>query len=482
MNAQILDRVAPVYDIKKSLWYGTHKTGNFKLALCFYSRDGNTMSFPLSCISSYIKSRFTDVEIHIFPVLTSMDEYAYSVSGIADTIFQWKPDLIAVSLMSVQWDGMDDYLRRIKSKNPEVPVLIGGYQAILNPQQTINHPAVDFVCVGDGEIPVADLIMFLRGDKKGHVYGLWEKMTDESVFCTDPVQINDINTLPFPDYDIYYEGSEDFSFYSSTGSKERNFLPAMNGRGCPYRCTYCCNSAMMDMWKDRKYFLRRYDPVKYTEELRRMKEKYNYDFIEFWYEHMLFNSRYINEFIKHYSKNVGLPFTAWARVETLSEDMCIKVADGGCYLLCIGIESGNEEYRRKVLNRKMSNKQILDAVDNCRKVGIKVLTYNMVGMPFETKEMAQESLDFTKRIAPEYANFFTYIPMRGTKLYRTAEKAGLILSKKYYSSYEQESNSRARYTLNIKEHDQGMTNDEFNEIWQEIYIFQLRNNRLAFNP
>jgi len=475
------NKLAPVYKNKQSSWYGTCKAEKFRLALCFYSMDGNNMSFALSYISSYAKKQFPNIDVHIFAVFAYSEEYAYTPCGVAGTISQWNPDMIAVSLMSVHWDGMDMYLHEIKRKMPDVPLLIGGYQAILNPEETIKHPDVDFICSGDGELPVADLIRLLYGEKEGPVAGLWEKMSDGSVFCTESVQINDLNILPYPDYDIYYDSFKDFSFFSSTGSQEKKFLFTMYGRGCPYRCTYCSNSALLNLWRDKKHFLRKYEIEKYIGDLCRLKNKYNYDFIEFWDENFASNRGYIKKLLKLYKKKVGLPFSISCRVEELREDMCRMLSDAGCYVVYMGIESGNEEYRSSMLNRKMTNEQIKDAVKNCRKAGIRIRTYVMAGMPFETKDMLQESLDFVKSIAPDHASFYTYIPVRGTKLHKIAEQAGLILSKGYYSCYEEFSFNKGVYNLNIKEHEKGMTNKEFNEMWQKIFLFQVQNNRLRYD-
>ena len=130
---------------------------------------------------------------------------------------------------------------------PALPVVIGGYQAILSPRQTIEHPGVNFVCVGDGELPMADLIERLRSGGDAQVAGLWERRPDGAVLTHEPVITADLTAMPFPDYSIF-EQTGALKGHSMDGG-ERFTLPVMTGRGCPYRCSYCCNTSMLEMWR-----------------------------------------------------------------------------------------------------------------------------------------------------------------------------------------------------------------------------------------
>jgi radical SAM superfamily enzyme YgiQ (UPF0313 family) len=164
----------------------------------------------------------------------------------------------------------------------------------------------------------------------------------------------------------------------------------------------------------------------------------------------------------------------------MNEEFCKTAAGAGCHTIWFGIESGDEEYRAKMLGRKMKNQQVIDAADNCKKAGINRLTFNIVGAPLETADNMRETLKLNQRIAPEHFFFFPYIPLRGTPLYNIAKEEGLLLENKKNLHYLSAANDK-QFTLNMKERPELLTADEYNEICTEMLAFQEANNRLSYS-
>lgn len=413
----------PAYPQAKSKWFGK-AAGSKKLRLVFsfYSPDGNEVAMPLAAMSAYLKRDFPWVEVILKPILIVRDAVAYNPENYARSIAELKPDVIAFSVMSPHWYPMEPYFEVIKSMLPDMPICIGGYQAMLSQEQTIENPNVDFICVGDGEYAIGNLVQFLRGSKDCAVDGMWEKLADGEVFRTEPHQIGDLASLPFPDYDIFEkDGSFDDVNTSIFGPKEKVVLPVMTGRGCPYRCTYCCNTPLLDNWKVKKEFLRKYDPEDMVNELIRLRDRYNVGYFEFWDELFLSNLKFVRAFFAIYKERIGLPFSINSRVEVMNEKFCAEAKDAGCHTIWFGIESGDETYRSTMLGRKMKNEQVIEAAKNCKAAGINRLTFNIVGMPLETAENMRQTLELNRLIAPEFFFFFPYIPLRGTPLYDRAK-------------------------------------------------------------
>lgn len=475
-----VSRERPVYPQQLSRWYGVAAGRKLRLVLSFYSPDGNEVAMPLASISAYLKRDFPWVEIILHPILILRDEQAYSPENYAATIAELNPDLLAFSVMSPHWFPMEPYFAELKRRLPDAAICIGGYQAMLTQQQTIENPDVDFICTGDGEYAMGNLVQFMRGSKDGPVDGMWEKMRDGSVFRTEPHQIGDLAALPFPDYDIF-EKEDGFDNVNTSifGPKEKLVLPVMTGRGCPYRCTYCCNTPLLEGWKNKKEFLRKYEPQAMVDELIRLRDKYGVGYFEFWDELFLSNLKFVNAFFELYKDQIGLPFSINSRVEVMNEKFCKAAAEAGCHTIWFGIESGDEKYRSTMLGRKMTNQQVIDAAENCKKAGINRLTFNIVGMPLETAENMRQTLELNRRIAPEFFFFFTYIPLRGTPLCDLAEREGLVVKNKRNLHYLSGSQNR-RFLMNLKETPELMTQDEFESICFEMLDFQEKNNRLSF--
>jgi len=473
--------VRPVYPQAKSRWFGKASGKTLRLILSFYSPDGNEIAMPLASMSAYLKRDFPWVEIILKPILILRDEVEFSPENYAQSIIDLDADIIAFSVMSPHWFPMEPYFAEIKARNADLPICIGGYQAMLSQQQTIENPNVDFICTGDGEYAIGNLMQFLRGSKDGPVDGMWEKLADGEVVKTEPHQIGDLASLPFPDYDIY---AKDGSFAnvntSIFGPKEKVVLPVMTGRGCPYRCTYCCNTPLLDGWKVKKEFLRKYDPEDMVNELIRLRDKYNVGYFEFWDELFLSNLKFVRAFFEIYKEKIRLPFSINSRVEVMNAKFCESAAEAGCHTIWFGIESGDETFRSTMLGRKMTNQQVIDAAENCKNAGINRLTFNIVGAPLETAENMRQTLELNRRIAPEFFFFFPYIPLRGTPLYEVAEREGLLLGDKRNLHYLSAANDK-NFTLNMKEMPELLSAEQYNEICQEMLAFQESNNRLSLD-
>lgn len=468
------------YPQDKSRWFDTVKRERLRLVFAFYSPDGNEIAMPIASMSAYLKRDFPWVDVILEAVLILRDADKYSPENYAKTIQELDADIIAFSIMSPHWYSMEPYFEQIKKLMPNLPVVIGGYQAMLSQQQTIENPNVDFICVGDGEYAIGNIVQHLKGLKPGPVDGMWEKLIDGEVVETEPHQIGDLASLPFPDYDVFAkeDGFDDVNS-SIFGPKGVLVLPVMTGRGCPYRCTYCCNTPLLEAWKTKKTFLRKYDPEDMVDELIRLRDLYNVGYFEFWDELFLSNLKFVRAFFEIYKEKIHLPFSINSRVEVMNEKFCQTAAEAGCHTIWFGIESGDEEFRAKMLGRKMTNQQVLEAAANCKKAGINRLTFNIVGTPLETAENMRATLRLNQEIAPEHFFFFPYIPLRGTPLYNVAKKEGLLLKNKKELHYLSAANDR-QFTLNMKECPELLTAVEYDEICREMLAFQEANNRLSY--
>jgi radical SAM superfamily enzyme YgiQ (UPF0313 family) len=100
--------------------------------------------------------------------------------------------------------------------------------------------------------------------------------------------------------------------------------------------------------------------------------------------------------------------------------------DAGCVRICIGIENGSEKFRREVLDRKQSNAQIEAGFAACHRAGLKTKSFNIVGFPYETPEIHQETIALNARINPDSVIIGVFEPYPGTKLAEVCKREGFI--------------------------------------------------------
>ncbi len=439
----------------------------FRLLLTFYQRD-LAYSLGLASLSAYAKRAFPDLRVHLVPIFR--EDSCERIAGIVRAI---EPDLIGASAMSPTWLPLAPYLRAIKAELPRTPIMVGGYQAIVSPDETIADPAVDYVCAGDGEEPLVALIRQLRsGAAVAEIPGLWTKRPDAPPIRTAPALMTDVAELPFPDYSIF-ERDGDLRYLSprAVQSPGLTAVPIISGRGCPYRCSYCANTTLLDLYKPQGRYLRKYDPAPLIEELARLRDRYGVEYFQFWDEEFLYDRTYARHLLGLYVDRVAVPFSMFVRVENMNAELCAMAAGAGCHAMWFGIESGSEPYRRTYLNRRMPTRRIVAAAETARRHGIRLFGFAMVGLPFETPAEARTTLALTKAIDADLTVFSQFLPLPGTPLYELCRRHEFLLD----PSIERQMWPLG--TLNIKEHPGGMTKGEMREVAGDIMAYLIEHER-----
>lgn len=442
--------------------------GRFGLVLAFYQRDP-AYSLGLASLAAYARREIGDLRVHLVPI--HRDD---PVETVVRQVAELEPDLLAVSAMSPTWLPTLPYLDAVREALPELPIAVGGYQAIVDPEETIAHPAVDHVCVGDGEEPLVELIRRLQGASHATtpIPGMWDKAHDGTIRRTPPALVPDLRGLPFPDYTIFDRG-DGLAYLSprAVQSPRLTTVPVLSGRGCPYRCSYCANTTLLDLHGIKSGFLRKFDSEALVEDLARLRDRWSVDFFQFWDEEFLYDMRYARDLLGRYRARVARPFSMFVRVENMTDELCALAAEAGCHSMWFGVESGSERYRREHLGRRMSNDVILEAAARAARHGIKRFCFNMVGLPFETRADAEQTLALSRSIDPELTVFSQFLPLPGTPLHEVCRRHELLLP----ASVELQMWPLGH--LNIREHEGGMSVGEMREVADEIMAYLDRHNR-----
>ncbi len=379
----------------------------------------------IAALSAYLRRE--GHEVFLLNYIDGSDESAY-VAGLREIA----PDLLAFSTMSFQWETTARLAGIAKGACPGLPVVVGGYHSTFHTAEVMACPHVDFACRGEGEEPLLDLVDALEGRR-----GL-DPRTIASLWCRRPdgAIVQNPTRPPFPDLDRLPYWDRDLWDYRSLMKErgracfyfETDVMALTAARGCPYTCTYCSNESYLRLYRGLGRFPRVRSVSNVIEELRYLRSRYDVGKFEFWDEIFGTNPRWMAEFSAAYRSGLaGVPYGILLRIEQTRNDTFMRqLAESGCSTVSMGIEHGDEAFRKKHLGRNMSNEEIVSAFRKCRDLGIETTSYNMLGLPFETPELMRATLEFNRVVEPDNIQIFIFQPFPGTKLYDVCRENGWI--------------------------------------------------------
>lgn len=336
---------------------------------------------------------------------------------------EFKPDLIAVSCISMEFEFLLSFLDVKKEFN--IPVIIGGPHATVAPNEAIAPECIDIVCIGEGENALLELCKKMEKKKDiTKIKNLWIKKKGK-IYKNEPRNLlENLDSLPYPDWSIFDERH----LFKPFWGKIYRFGYFSLGRGCPFNCAFCINSFLHKMYFRKGVFHREKSIERIINEIKFFKDKYKINFIQFQDETFLaLNDKKLEEFLKAYKREINLPFYMMTRPETINEkNIKLLKRSKCCKLLGIGVESGNEEIRNQVCNKCFSNEQLIKAARILKDNRINIVSYNMIGLPNETRKQIFDTIRINKKIESKLCTVYFFYPFKGTPLRKLCEEKNYL--------------------------------------------------------
>lgn len=380
-----------------------------------------------------------------------------SEDALLSYVGSYDPDLIGFSTVTLQWEYTRRYARMIKKKF-QAPIICGGPHPTFMPGDVMAEPAVNMVCIGEGEYALLELLeRMANGGDLSTIPNIWVKNDEGRVFKNEigPL-VADLDSLPFPDRDVIP--------YDSLLSESRTEPVFITSRGCPYNCRFCSNSAIKKLYRGKGRYERQRSPENVIREISELRSRYEFNSMNFYDEAFGFNRKWLTSFLDMYTAEFAYPFACFIRAETMDRERFRQMKKAGLSLIYLGVESGNDRIRREVMGRKVSNERIIQTCRDAQAEGIQVWTFNIVGVPGETVETIEDTMELNRIINPTFVSVSLYQPFPFTAIYDDCVEQGLIKNSYSTSLYDNsilELPTIARPDLEKKFH-------EFQELSQQI--------------
>jgi len=388
--------------------------------------DTTYWEFPEDGTINHDKYKVANLQVHQ-PSQKAKKEVPLYTTNVYDDFNQevadYEPDLIACSATEDLFPYAIKLLRNLRTKG-KAKTILGGVFATFAPAKAIQPPEIDIICLGEGEYPLLELCKRIdKGQSYTDIPNLWVKQ-DGVIVKNKMTSITDIDHLPLLDLEIFDESR----YYRPMVGKIYRTVPVETHRGCPYNCAYCNSPAQTKLYKEANL---RYSRLKSIESIRRellfYKNEIQAEYLFFFADTFLaLSDQYLEKFAEMYASEIGLPFWCQTRPETLTEKRVQILKKMGIHSVTLGIEHGNPQFRETLLDRKVSNKVIIDSVHLLADCDINFYVNNIIGLPTETRELAFDTIRLNRQLPAVSRNIYTYSPFHGTPLRQLAEKMGYI--------------------------------------------------------
>lgn len=345
---------------------------------------------------------------------------------IEERIRQYQPDVVGITCpFTLRFKNALEVAKIAKKVSPDIITVMGGMHPSVLPYDVLSHPEIDFVITGEGEYSFLELVNELEsnGDHFEKLDGLGFKKDCTVTVNQKKDYIGDLDILPFPARHLL---PMEKYFESGTGRDtltRAQQTSIITSRGCPYRCSFCSiHSVWGPKWRGRSV-----DNV--VDEIEEIVSTYKVKQISFEDDNFAYDKKraegILNEILR---RKLDILWDApnGIAVKDLDRNLLQLMKRSGCIGLKLAIESGDPFILHRVMRKPLVLDKIKDTVNWCKELKLYTLAYFVLGMPGETEESVNRSIEFAKSLPLDEVNVYIATPFPGTWLYNECVSKGYL--------------------------------------------------------
>ena len=379
---------------------------------------------------------------------------------VLDKVIEYNPRLICfvvygqnVNAGTVGMSGATRTAKYLKTHSaPTLISFIGSYVQALPKKALEDESSIDFVFTNEGVYSLRNILKLevinenhfseIKGIAYRHL-GQIQINPAEQVVPTERMDID----LPGYAWDLLPFNKQPLDLYRSPmwhaeydASKRSPYAAIQTSLGCLYTCTFCMiniinrnnedeigvasNYSKMRFWTP-DFVIKQFDilanlgvrTIRITDEMFLLNRKYYVPLCE-----MLAEKPYVKE----------LRMWAYSRIDSIKNPEYLKlVRDAGIKWLCLGIESADKKVRLEISKGKFEDVDIRKIVSSIHDADIDVMANYMVGLPGETSDLMQKTLDLALELNTSAMNVYAAMALPGSQLYKSAIENGYQLPAEY---------------------------------------------------
>jgi len=371
----------------------------------------------LASIAAALKVQGYNVRVKYFCSEDQHDE-------IINEIIEFQPSVVGFTTVETQFGYVQDLSLFLKTKYACVTV-VGGTHITLWPNAMLekNSAGLDCGMRGECEETFVELIQKVeKGEDYHQVDNVCYKDLKTGTLVQNPLRplLQDMRYMPHPATEVFdYQGIID----------EHQVALFHFNRGCPYPCTYCSAQNLALQYGKIKDGMRLRPVDNAIEEIKLTIERYNIPqdtLLLFTDDLFTLNKEWLYEFLPRYASEIGRPFWSTARSNTASDEQFDRLKSSGCNTVMMAIESGNDFVRNKIMKRNISKKVLFRSFELANKYDLKTCSSCVIGVPEETPEHIEDSLDVVAQLGVTQKGINIFYPYQGTPLRKVCDDNGYL--------------------------------------------------------
>lgn len=341
-------------------------------------------------------------------------------------IVSFRPDCVGVSILTSEYASiLDAAVAIVKEVDRQIVTIAGGVHVTTQYGLVMENRNIDYAVRGEAERVLRDFLDHLNGDGPMPERGMLLRQPDGTLKALPPDLIEDLDALPMPNYDLV-----DYLAYANTGPRYGvdtiNMFPyarVLTSRGCPIGCAFC----QVESISGRKWRFR--SPEKVVDELVMLKEKYGIKAFIFEDDNPFCSKERTRKMLRlMIERKVNLPWkAAGVAVVAMEEDIFELMAQTGCQMIGMAIESGNDRILKQVIKKPVDLDRVPVLIKAAQKNGIFVAGNFIIGFPGETWAEIRQTLRFAETCGLDYCKIYPANPLVGTRMFEMAKQMNAIV-------------------------------------------------------
>ncbi len=345
----------------------------------------------------------------------------YSQGGnFEEDLRNFNPDYLLVNVATPTFKTDIEAFTIAKEICPDITTIAKGAAFLTLASEAMYFAKeLDYIIYGEPEETFRELII---GVAPYRILGLYYRDDIRVKFSGARPFIKDLDSLPFPARHLV-----DNSIYRRPDTNEVQAVIKVS-RGCPFHCFFCLATPVSGAE------VRKRSPQNIVDEIKECIEKYNIKNFLFWSDIFNIDKKWVMELCRLIIDNgLNITWSANTRADTADEEMAEMMYRAGCRLVSIGVESGSQEMLDKI-GKKITLDDVRLTVKIFKKFGIRIYNYFVIGLPWETKDTVEDTIDFAIELDSDFISFYTATPLPGTKFYEYAKENKLLNSDTSFKS------------------------------------------------